>query len=92
MDCESAFQKTTRRFLFLFPMHGRMIHWSFALQEDEKIGFVFPIYSWAPPEIVLDFIRKLVFKEGYIGSNICFLFARVEMIPGLTQQGAGKRL
>lgn len=24
----------------------------FDLQKDEKIGFVFPIYSWAPPEIV----------------------------------------
>ena len=25
----------------------------FCLREDEKIGFVFPVYSWAPPEIVL---------------------------------------
>ena len=25
----------------------------FCLREDEKVGFVFPIYSWAPPAIVL---------------------------------------
>ncbi len=31
----------------------------FSLQAGEKIGFVFPIYSWAPPEIVLNFIRQL---------------------------------
>ena len=26
----------------------------FCLKEEETIGFVFPIYSWAPPEIVLN--------------------------------------
>ncbi|WP_336536149.1 EFR1 family ferrodoxin, partial [Bacteroides acidifaciens] len=31
----------------------------FCLREDEKVGFVFPIYSWAPPAIVLRFIQKL---------------------------------
>ena len=36
----------------------------FSLQAGEKIGFVFPIYSWAPPEIVLNFIRQLSLK-GY---------------------------
>ena len=35
----------------------------FDLQKDEKIGFVFPIYSWAPPEIVLRFINRISLKE-----------------------------
>jgi len=30
----------------------------YTLAVDEKIGFVFPVYSWAPPRIVLDFISK----------------------------------
>lgn len=36
---------------------------SLTLSEDEKIGFVFPIYSWGPPDIVLDFIKRLSFTN-----------------------------
>lgn len=32
----------------------------FQFREDEKLGFVFPVYAWAPPKMVLDFIKKLV--------------------------------
>lgn len=32
---------------------------SYTVKPDEKIGFVFPIYSWGPPKIVLDFIRMM---------------------------------
>ena len=32
---------------------------NFALKKDEKIGFVFPIYSWGIPPIVLQFIAQL---------------------------------
>ena len=34
------------------------------LDRREKIGFVFPTYSWAPPKIVEDFIKKVKFN-GY---------------------------
>lgn len=37
---------------------------NFCLRKNETVGFVFPIYSWAPPEIVLRFIRQIAFK-GY---------------------------
>lgn len=37
---------------------------NFCLREDETVGFVFPIYSWAPPEIVLRFIRGIILR-GY---------------------------
>ena len=33
--------------------------YEYTLQDGEIIGFVYPIYAWAPPRIVLDFISKL---------------------------------
>ena len=29
------------------------------LAPDEALGFVFPVYSWAPPEIVMQFLERL---------------------------------
>lgn len=40
-----------------------------SLKSDEKLGFVFPIYAWAPPKIVMDFIRNLEIKN-YNGQYI----------------------
>jgi len=31
----------------------------YELGENELLGFVFPIFAWAPPKMVLDFIKKL---------------------------------
>lgn len=45
--------------------------YEYNLKPDEKIIYVFPIYAWAPPKIVLDYINKLKlnnFKENYICS------------------------
>lgn len=36
---------------------------NYNLKENEIIGFVFPVYAWGPPRIVLDFIKKLKFKN-----------------------------
>ena len=44
----------------------------YTLQNNEKIGFVFPVYSWAPPAIVLDFIRKIRL-ENYHGQYMFFI-------------------
>ncbi|WP_238919154.1 EFR1 family ferrodoxin [Clostridium sp. YIM B02555] len=41
------------------------------LKENEVIGFVYPTYAWAPPEIVLEFISKINFnnyKKNYVFS------------------------
>lgn len=41
------------------------------LDDDEIIGFIYPVYAWAPPKIVLDFIRRVRFhnyKNNYIFS------------------------
>lgn len=39
----------------------------YKLKEDEVIGFVYPVYAWAPPGIVLKFIEKLKL-ENYKGN------------------------
>lgn len=80
MDCKSAFQRAKEELVFI-PDALKNEALEFSLQADEKIGFVFPIYSWAPPEIVLNFIRQLSLK-GYKRQYL-FLFVPVGMIPGL---------
>lgn len=35
----------------------------YKLDEDEKIGFVFPIYAWSAPKIVFDFISRVKFEN-----------------------------
>ena len=31
----------------------------YTLAKGERVGFVFPVYGWEPPKIVLDFIRRM---------------------------------
>ncbi len=33
------------------------------LGADEPIGFVFPVYAWGPPDVVLEFVKKLRLPE-----------------------------
>lgn len=30
------------------------------LKDEEKLGFVFPVYAWAPPKMVLEFVNKVI--------------------------------
>lgn len=57
---------------------------TFALQDDETIGFVFPVYSWAPPKIVIDFIGRLKL-ENYSGHYL-FMVCTCGDNAGLTRQ------
>ena len=42
---------------------------AYKLKEGEKVGFVFPVYAWGPPKIVLRFIHQLKLdKPGYLFS------------------------
>ncbi|HWQ78210.1 MAG TPA: EFR1 family ferrodoxin [Anaerovoracaceae bacterium] len=41
----------------LMDQQKKAFHYNF--NENELLGFVFPIYAWGPPGIVLDFISKL---------------------------------
>ena len=31
----------------------------YIIKPGESVGFVFPVYSWAPPKVVIDFINRL---------------------------------
>lgn len=40
---------------------------TFELSDGERLGFVFPVYSWGIPEFIADFIKKLtVTGVGYV--------------------------
>lgn len=46
------------------PLHDlaaaqREQEYAYTLQKGEKLGFVFPIYAWAPPKAVTDFVKRL---------------------------------
>lgn len=41
------------------PEADREGRYDYSLAEGERLGFVFPVYAWAPPKLVLDFINKL---------------------------------
>lgn len=45
--------------LVFIPDAARNNQYTYSLNQDERLGFVFPIYSWAPPRLVLDFIKQL---------------------------------
>lgn len=36
---------------------------SIVLSEEESVGFVFPVYSWGPPAIVLQLVEDLQFSQ-----------------------------
>lgn len=48
--------------LVFIPEAAREGRYEYILTEDEHLGFVFPIYSWAPPKLMLDFVKKLQLK------------------------------
>lgn len=45
--------------------------YEYHLEDNEAIGFVYPIYAWAPPKMVLQFIERLKltnYKNNYVFS------------------------
>lgn len=45
--------------LVFIPDAARAGEYCYTLEEGEMLGFVWPVYCWAPPELVLDFVSKL---------------------------------
>jgi flavodoxin/ferredoxin len=43
--------------------------YEFTLKQDEIIGFVYPVYAWGPPKMVLELIHKLKLNN-YVGNYI----------------------
>lgn len=54
-------------------INSRKEAFEYTLKENEIIGFVYPIYAWAPPKMVLDFIARL--KLNNLRSNYTFTIA-----------------
>lgn len=51
--------------LVFIPEAARQGQYDYLLAEGESLGFVWPVYCWAPPRLVSDFVRKLTIKvEG----------------------------
>jgi ferredoxin len=51
-------------------MNSHKSSFEYTLKDNEIIGFVFPIYAWAPPAAVMNFIRKL--KLNNYNNNYTF--------------------
>ena len=45
--------------------------YQYDLKEGELMGFVFPVYAWAPPRMVIDFIRKLHLSDKPYTFSLC---------------------
>lgn len=48
--------------LVFIPEAARQGEYEYKLEEGEMLGFVWPVYCWAPPKLVLDFVAKLQIK------------------------------
>ena len=64
---ESIAQALNEQLVFI-PEADRENRFEYSLAEGERVGFVFPIYSWNPPQLVVRFVRKLRFarKPAYV--------------------------
>lgn len=51
-------------------MSNRTSPQEYTLSDEERIGFVFPIHSWGPPEIILRFIRQIL-ERALSAIGIC---------------------
>lgn len=48
--------------LFFIPEVERNGCYEFTLNEGERLGFVFPVYSWRAPRLVSEFVQKMQLK------------------------------
>ena len=48
--------------LVFIPEAAREGRYEYELAEGERLGFVFPIYAWGPPKLVMDFVKKVAVK------------------------------
>lgn len=76
--------KVQREELVFIPEAMRRENHTFELKEDEKVGFVFPVYSWGAPVIVLQFISKLILLNYQ--SQYVFFVCTCGDDTGLTRQ------
>ena len=58
--------------LVFIPKALREGQLDYTLQADERVGFVFPIYSWRPPQIVLDFVGKVRLDAEHVCEYVVY--------------------
>lgn len=76
--------------LFSIAEEMKKGNYEYTLADNELIGFVFPIYAWDAPKIVIDFIKNLKFNN--YKSNYTFAVSTCEANVGLTMKNLNKTL
>jgi NAD-dependent dihydropyrimidine dehydrogenase PreA subunit/flavodoxin len=54
-------------------INSKADYYEYTLKDDEIVGFVYPIYAWGPPKMVLKFIERL--KLNNYNNNYTFSIA-----------------
>lgn len=49
--------------LVFIPQASRDNIFEYELSEGEALGFVWPVYCWAPPQLVMDYVSRLKFRS-----------------------------
>lgn len=65
----------------------------YTLETDERVGFAFPVHSWGPPSIVMDFVKRLALDnyENHYCYFVCTCGDDVGETCDLLKQGLAKR-
>lgn len=71
--------------LVFIPQAMRDSAMDYHVSGDERVGFVFPVYSWGPPPIVLRFIERLTLRSDKKNPYLYFVCSCGDDI-GLTKQ------
>lgn len=54
-------------------MNSKDEKFNFQLNREEKVGFVFPVYAWGPPQMVLDFIDQMKLEQYEENYTFCVM-------------------
>ena len=58
---------------------------TFSLEENERIGFCFPVHGWRPPKLVRAFIQGLKLQPA-AGSHYCWALCTAGDDIGITME------
>lgn len=71
--------------LVFIPEAAREDRYDYTLAEGESLGFVFPIYAWGPPDLVMNFLRKLKVSSPVEGPSYLYFACTCGDECGLTE-------
>ena len=54
-------EQTQENMISIFDI-WRKHEWTYTLHPGERVGFVFPVYAWGPPRLVMECLQKLTFQ------------------------------